>query len=162
MRSGSGRQSATLHRRRAGALSATSCCWSARSAAMTTSKRRSSDPAGTSRSSGTGSRCCWSRSPISRHSSAYQFDAVVDGGEVAAVAQPFRIGPRGSLVVVIGTDLVLIPWRDVLMRFAWAIALGIVLAALLAAALARRLGRRLEPLESAPRASQTATSEREW
>lgn len=82
---------------------------------------------------------------------AYQFDAVVDGGEVAAVAQPFRIGPRGSLVVVIGTDLVLIPWRDVLMRFAWAIALGIVLAALLAAALARRLGRRLEPLESASR-----------
>lgn len=82
---------------------------------------------------------------------AYQFDAEVDSGQVAAVAQPFSIGPRGSLVVVIGTDLVLIPWREVLLRFAWAIALGILLAALLSGALARRLAHRLEPLESASR-----------
>lgn len=82
---------------------------------------------------------------------AYQFDAEIDGDQVVAVAQPFRIGQRGTLVVVIGTNLVLIPWADVLVRFAWAIALGILLAALLAGALARRLVGRVEPLQDASR-----------
>jgi two-component system sensor histidine kinase BaeS len=54
-------------------------------------------------------------------------------------------------VVVIGTNLEIIPWGEVLVRFAWAIALGILLAALLAGATARRLARRLDPLERASR-----------
>jgi signal transduction histidine kinase len=82
---------------------------------------------------------------------AYAFDAELESGQVAAIAQPFRIGPRGTLVVVIGTDLEIIPWGDVLLRFAWAIALGILLAALLAGATARRLARRLQPMEAASR-----------
>ncbi|MDX1691955.1 MAG: HAMP domain-containing sensor histidine kinase, partial [Acidimicrobiia bacterium] len=81
--------------------------------------------------------------------SAYAFDAEVDGGQVAAVAQPFGFGQRARLVVVIGTDLDLVPWPDVLARFAWAIALGILLAAVLAGMLARRLASRVEPLEDA-------------
>lgn len=76
----------------------------------------------------------------------YIFDADVDGGSVAAIAQPFRLERRGTLVVVIGTDLELIPWTDVVVRFAWAVGLGVLLAALLAAALARRLARRVKPL----------------
>jgi signal transduction histidine kinase len=83
---------------------------------------------------------------------AYEFDADVNGGTVAAVAQPFRIGQRGTLVVVIGTNLELIPWPQVLARFAWAIALGIVLAGVLAGALARRLSARVVPLQDASRA----------
>jgi two-component system sensor histidine kinase BaeS len=42
-----------------------------------------------------------------------------------------------------------VPWTDVLLRFGWAIALGVVLAALLAAWLARSLTRRLDPLRTA-------------
>ncbi len=78
------------------------------------------------------------------------FDAEIDGVQVAAIAQPFRLD-RGTLVVLIGTNLELIPWAEVATRFAWAIALGIVLAALLAAGLARRLSRRVEPLRQASR-----------
>lgn len=81
----------------------------------------------------------------------YGFDAEVDGEQVAAIAQPFELAPRGTLVVLIGTDLELIPWAEVVARFAWAILLGILLAALLAAALARRLARRVDPLQQASR-----------
>ena len=80
----------------------------------------------------------------------YSFDAEVDGGQVAAIAQPFRLD-RGTLVVLIGTNLELIPWAEVAARFGWAIALGVVLAAVLAAALARRLSRRVDPLRQASR-----------
>ncbi len=84
-------------------------------------------------------------------SHTFRFDAEIAGETVAAIAQPFRIERRGTLVVVIGTDLVLIPWADVLARFAWAIALGVLLAAVLAGALARRLSRRVGPLQQASR-----------
>ena len=80
----------------------------------------------------------------------YRFDAEIDGVQVAAIAQPFRLD-RGTLVVLIGTNLELIPWAEVAARFGWAIALGIVLAAVLAAGLARRLARRVEPLRQASR-----------
>src|SRR3972149_332358 len=63
---------------------------------------------------------------------SFSFDAEVGGESVPAVAQPFRIGDRGSLVVVIGTSLELIPWSEVLLRFAWALALALLLAAPLA------------------------------
>jgi signal transduction histidine kinase len=79
----------------------------------------------------------------------YVFDAEIDGETVAAIAQPFRLERRGTLVVLIGTNLELIPWSDVLVRFGWAIGLGVLLAALLAAALARRLARRVKPLREA-------------
>jgi two-component system sensor histidine kinase BaeS len=82
---------------------------------------------------------------------SFAFDAELESGQVAAVAQPFEVGQRGKLIVVIGTNLEIIPWGEVLVRFAWAIALGIVLAALLAGATARRLARRLDPLEEASR-----------
>lgn len=84
-------------------------------------------------------------------SQAYSFDVEIDGVQVAAVAQPFRVERRGTLVVLIGTDLELIPWDEVVARFVWAVALGVVLAALLAAALARRLARRVIPLQEASR-----------
>jgi signal transduction histidine kinase len=80
---------------------------------------------------------------------AYSFDVEIDGVQVAAVAQPFRVERRGTLVVLIGTNLELIPWNEVVARFIWAIALGVMLAALLAAALARRLARRVIPLQEA-------------
>jgi hypothetical protein len=62
---------------------------------------------------------------------AYSFDVEIDGVQVAAVAQPFRVERRGTLVVLIGTNLELIPWNEVVARFIWAIALGVMLAALL-------------------------------
>lgn len=84
-------------------------------------------------------------------SKAYAFDATVDGKQVAAIVQPFGLQRRGTLVVLIGTDLDLIPWSDVLARFAWGILLGMLLAGLVAAGLARRLSRRVEPLQHASR-----------
>jgi len=80
----------------------------------------------------------------------YSFDVEIEGKHVAAIAQPFHFD-RGTLIVLIGTNLVLIPWAEVVARFAWAIALGILLAAVLAAGLARRLSRRVEPLQQASR-----------
>jgi two-component system sensor histidine kinase BaeS len=85
-------------------------------------------------------------------SASLAFDASVDGESVTAVAQPFRLGARGTLVVVIGTSLELIPWGDVLVRFAWALALALVLAAVLAGTLSRPAGRRLADLQVASRA----------
>ena len=83
---------------------------------------------------------------------SFSFDAEVGGESVTAVAQPFRIGDRGSLVVVIGTSLELIPWSEVLLRFAWALALALLLAALLAGSFSRFAGRRLGELHDASRA----------
>jgi two-component system sensor histidine kinase BaeS len=77
------------------------------------------------------------------------FDTDVGGTQVAVVAQPFRIGQRGTVVVAIGTTLELVPWRDVIVRFAWALALAMLLAALLAGSFARFAGRRLEALSDA-------------
>ena len=79
------------------------------------------------------------------------FDASVDGDSVTAVAQPFRIGERGTLVVVIGTSLELIPWDEVLVRFAFALALALVLAAVLAGSLSRSTGTRFAALQAASR-----------
>src|SRR3972149_1148557 len=62
-------------------------------------------------------------------------------GRGTAVAQPFRLGDRGTLVVAIGTSLELIPWREVLLRFVWALGLALVLAAVLAGSLSRFAGR---------------------
>ena len=80
----------------------------------------------------------------------YSFDAEVDGEQVAAIAQPFHL-ERGTVVVLIGTNLELIPWAAVISRFGWALALGIPLAAILAAGLAGRLARRVSPLQEASR-----------
>ena len=80
-----------------------------------------------------------------------QFEADVDGESVAAFALPVRTRQIGTMVVVIGSDLELVPWRDVVLRFVWAIALGLLLAALLAGWLARFLSRRLEGLRTASR-----------
>mgnify|MGYP001815429876 CR=1 FL=1 len=77
-----------------------------------------------------------------------RFEATVDGVGVAAYLIPVRAG-SSTVVVAIGTDLEIVPWNDVLVRFGWAVALGVVLAALLAAWLARSLTRRLDPLRSA-------------
>jgi len=77
------------------------------------------------------------------------FDATLEGSGVLVVAQPFRIGERGTVVVVIGTSLDLVPWRQVLARFAWALALAVLLAALLAAWFASAAGRRLDALRNA-------------
>ncbi|HSM01884.1 MAG TPA: HAMP domain-containing sensor histidine kinase [Acidimicrobiia bacterium] len=77
------------------------------------------------------------------------FDATVEGTDVLVVAQPFRVGERGTVVVVIGTTLDLVPWRDVLGRFAWALVLAVLLAALLAGWFASVAGRRLDALRMA-------------
>ncbi|MEX1208801.1 MAG: HAMP domain-containing sensor histidine kinase [Acidimicrobiia bacterium] len=77
------------------------------------------------------------------------FDATVDGTKVAVVAQPFATGNRGTVVVVIGTTLELVPWREVLLRLAWAMVLAVLLAAVLAGSFARFAGRRLEALRDA-------------
>lgn len=80
------------------------------------------------------------------------FDGSVDGVAVTAIAQPFRLGERGTLVVVIGTTLDVVPWREVLLRFAWALVLALILASLLAGSLSRFAGRRLQGLHDASRA----------
>jgi len=80
-----------------------------------------------------------------------QFEAGIGGESVAAFALPVRTGQIGTVVVVIGTDLELVPWRDVVLRFAWAITLGLLLASLFAGWLARFLSRRLEGLRHAAR-----------
>ncbi len=79
------------------------------------------------------------------------FTAEVDGEEVAAFAFALPSRPLGTVVVVIGTDLELVPWTDVLVPFLWAIALGILLAALLAGYLSRFLAKRLDGLRDASR-----------
>ncbi|HSG79506.1 MAG TPA: HAMP domain-containing sensor histidine kinase [Acidimicrobiia bacterium] len=92
---------------------------------------------------------------LARLRGRYQFDATGDGGEVAALAVPVDVGQaneegeRGRVVVVIGTNLDLVPWTDVLLRFGWAIALGVVLAALIAARLSIWLASRLQGLRAA-------------
>ena len=80
-----------------------------------------------------------------------QFEAEVDGEAVAAFALPVEVGNLGRVVVVIGTDLELVPWPPVALRLVWAVALGVLLAALLAGWLSRFLGSRLEGLGSASR-----------
>jgi two-component system sensor histidine kinase BaeS len=82
-------------------------------------------------------------------SAPLHFDATVDGTKVAVVAQPFPTGNRGTVVVVIGTTLELVPWREVLLRLAWAMVLAVLLAAVLAGSFARFAGRRLEALRDA-------------
>jgi two-component system sensor histidine kinase BaeS len=82
---------------------------------------------------------------------AVAFDAEVDGRKVTAVAQPIRLGERGTLVVVIGTGLELIPWREVLGRFVWALALALILAAVLAGSFSRFAAGRLGRLQAATR-----------
>jgi len=74
------------------------------------------------------------------------FDAIVDGRKVAVIAQPFDTRGRGTVVVVLGTTLRLIPWNAVLLRFGVAIGLAVLLAALLARLFADRAGRSLENL----------------
>jgi len=77
------------------------------------------------------------------------FDATVEGKKVAVVAQPFATRGRGTVVVVLGTTLTLVPWSGVLLRFAVALVPAVILAALLARLFARRAGRRLEHLRDA-------------
>jgi two-component system sensor histidine kinase BaeS len=78
-----------------------------------------------------------------------QFEAEVDGRPVTAFALPVSVGDRGAVVVAIGTDLELVPWQDVLVRFLWALALAVVLAAVLAGSLSSFVGRRLQGLRGA-------------
>ncbi|HSQ38402.1 MAG TPA: HAMP domain-containing sensor histidine kinase [Acidimicrobiia bacterium] len=80
-----------------------------------------------------------------------QFEAEVDGEAVAAFALPVVVGNLGTVVVVIGTDLDLVPWPPVAARLLWAVGLGVLLAALLAGWLSRFLGKRLDGLSSASR-----------
>ncbi|MDX1690800.1 MAG: HAMP domain-containing sensor histidine kinase [Acidimicrobiia bacterium] len=86
--------------------------------------------------------------------SRMQFDATVDGGEVLALAVSVPVdaprgGEDGRLVVVIGTNLDLVPWSSILVRFGWALALGVALAALLAGWISSWLVRRLRSLRAA-------------
>lgn len=76
------------------------------------------------------------------------FDTVVDGTKVAVIAQPFDTR-RGTVVVVLGTTLDLVPWSGVLLRFGIALGVAAVVAALLARLFAEREGRRLERLGEA-------------
>lgn len=82
-----------------------------------------------------------------------QFAAEVDGEAVAAFALPVEVGgrPPGRVVVVIGTDLELVPWPPLAVQLLWGLAIGVALAALLAIWLSRFLGRRLEGLSAASR-----------
>jgi two-component system OmpR family sensor kinase len=77
------------------------------------------------------------------------FDTTVDGKKVAVVAQPFPTRGRGTVVVVLGTTIDLIPWGAVFIRFLVGIAAAVLLAALLANWAARRAGKRLEELRDA-------------
>jgi two-component system sensor histidine kinase BaeS len=86
-----------------------------------------------------------------------QFEADVEGERISAYAFPVGMGRRNTIVVAIGTNLELVPWREVVVRFLWALGLGILLAAGLAGWLARALGRRLDPLRAASR--QVATGD---
>jgi len=56
-----------------------------------------------------------------------RFQAEVEGESVAAYLIPVQM-PEGRIVVAIGTDLEIVPWTDVLLRFAWAIVLGVSIA----------------------------------
>ncbi len=85
---------------------------------------------------------------ISKISGRFHFEAEVDGESVAAFLIPVRTA-EGRMVIAIGTNLEIIPWRGVLVRFGWSIALGILLASLLAGWLVRSLARRLDGLRSA-------------
>ncbi len=78
-----------------------------------------------------------------------QFEAEVDEQPVSAFALEVPTGDRGSIVVAIGTNLELVPWRDVLVRFLWALGLAALLATVLAGSLSRFLSRRLEGLRDA-------------
>ena len=80
-----------------------------------------------------------------------QFEAEVDGEPVAAFALPVQVGSLGKVVVIIGTDLELVPWPPVAVRLLWGLGLGVLLAAVAAGWLSRFLGRRLEGLSSASR-----------
>jgi two-component system OmpR family sensor kinase len=80
-----------------------------------------------------------------------QFEARVGGEAVAAFALPVPVGALGTVVVVIGTDLDLVPWPPVVVRLLWAVGLGVLLAALLAGWLSRFLGKRLDGLGEASR-----------
>lgn len=76
------------------------------------------------------------------------FTAEIDGESVAAFLIPVKVDDS-RVVVAIGTNLEIVPWTDVILRFGWAIGLGVALAALLAAWLASSLSRRLDPLHDA-------------
>jgi len=85
---------------------------------------------------------------LSRVVRRVSFEAEVDGESVAAFLIPVKVDDS-NVVVAIGTNLEIVPWTDVLLRFGWAIALGVALAGLLAAWLASSLSRRLDPLHDA-------------
>ena len=80
-----------------------------------------------------------------------QFEAEVNGERVAAFALPVQVGALGKVVVIIGTDLELMPWPPVAVRLLWGLGLGVLLAAVAAGWLSRFLGRRLEGLSAASR-----------
>jgi signal transduction histidine kinase len=86
--------------------------------------------------------------PIEDLTRPLRFEAEVDGESVAAFVIPVKVG-EGRVVMAIGTDLQIVPWNEVLLRFAWAIGLGVLLASLLAGWLARFLARRLDGLRGA-------------
>lgn len=79
-----------------------------------------------------------------------QFEAEADGRSVAAYVIPVRVG-QSTVVMAIGTDLEIVPWTDVVLRFLWAVALAVLLASILAGWLSRFLDRRLVGLRVASR-----------
>jgi signal transduction histidine kinase len=86
--------------------------------------------------------------PIEGLTRPLQFEAEIDGESVAAYVIPVRVG-EGKVVVAIGTELQIVPWNGVLLRFGWAIGLGVLLASLFAGWLARFLAHRLDGLRGA-------------
>jgi two-component system sensor histidine kinase BaeS len=79
-----------------------------------------------------------------------EFEAEVEGESVAAYLMPVRL-PQNRVVVAIGTDLEIVPWTDVVIRFVWALGLAVLLASILAGWLSRSLDRRLVGLRTASR-----------
>jgi two-component system sensor histidine kinase BaeS len=75
-----------------------------------------------------------------------EFEAEMDGASVAAFATPVPLPERGTVLVVFGTDVELVPWGAVAVRMLFAVGLGVLLASVLAGSLSRFLARRLEGL----------------
>jgi signal transduction histidine kinase len=80
-----------------------------------------------------------------------EFAAEIDGEPVMAFALPVQVGTLGKVVVIIGTDLDLVPWRPILLGLLIGLGVGVALAAGLGGWLAPSLGRRLEGLGTASR-----------
>jgi two-component system sensor histidine kinase BaeS len=80
-----------------------------------------------------------------------QYDVTVGGIDTLALVRHVEFGQGGTVVVAIGSTADLVPWRDVALRLALGLGIGVVLAAVLARRLAASTGRRLDGLAGAAR-----------